>query len=78
MEGTITYASGKGWYFAENAADHSAVFVHQNQVENKRYLRVDDRISFSLEPSKTHPGEIQATNVKFLGHTVARQTSGVR
>ena len=72
-EGLVTFVSGKGWYFAENLAEHSAVFVHQNQVENRRYLKVDDRISFDLVPSITRSGEMMATNVKYLGHTIARQ-----
>ena len=76
-EGHITFVSGKGWYFAENSADHSAIFVHQNQVENQRYLKVDDRISFTVSPSTSHPGKTMAINVKYLGHTIARQTSGV-
>jgi cold shock CspA family protein len=74
-EGIITFVSGKGWFFAENLADNSAVFVHQNQVENKRYLKVDDRISFDVVPSTTHPGQTMAANVKFLGHVIARQVS---
>jgi cold shock CspA family protein len=72
-EGTITFVSGKGWFFAENDADHSAVFIHQKDVENRRYLKVDDRVRFDLIPSVTRPGQLQASNVKFLGHTIARQ-----
>jgi cold shock CspA family protein len=74
-EGIITFVSGKGWFFAENSADHSAVFVHQNQVENQRYLKVDDRISFDLAPATNHPGKIMAANVKYLGHNIVRQVS---
>jgi cold shock CspA family protein len=75
-KGLITFVSGKGWYFVENSADHSAVFVHQNQVENQRYLKIDDRISFRVVPSTTHLGKTMATDVKYLGHTIARQVSG--
>jgi cold shock CspA family protein len=71
--GIITFSSGKGWYFAENLSDHSSTFVHQNQVENQRYLRVDDRISFDLAPSPKAPGKLMAVNVKYLGHIVAAQ-----
>jgi cold shock CspA family protein len=74
-EGIVTFASGKGWYFAENLADHSAVFVHQNQVENRRYLKVDDKISFDLAPSISRSGEMMAANVKYLGHVIAAQNS---
>jgi cold shock CspA family protein len=76
MQGRITFSSGKGWYFAESDADHSAVFVHQNQVENNRYLQIDDRIEFDIAPNPKKPGKTNAVNVKYLGHTVARQTSG--
>jgi cold shock CspA family protein len=72
-EGVITFVSNKGWFFAENSATHSAVFVHQNQVENNRYLKVDDRISFDEVPSTKNPGKMMAANVKYLGHIVAAQ-----
>jgi cold shock CspA family protein len=74
-QGTITFVSGKGWFFAENSADHSAIFVHQRDVEHRRYLLVDDRISFDIIPSRTQPGEFQAVHVKYLGHTIAVQRS---
>ena len=44
FEGIVSFVSGKGWFFVENLADHSAVFVHQTQVENQRYLKLQDRI----------------------------------
>lgn len=72
-EGIVTFVSGKGWYFAENLADHTAIFVHQNQVENQRYLKVGNRISFDIAPSTNNPGKTMAANVKYLGHTIARQ-----
>jgi cold shock CspA family protein len=74
-QGTITFVSGKGWFFAENDADHSAIFVHQKDVENRRYLKVDDRISFDVIPSRSQAGQTQASNVKYLGHTIAVQRS---
>jgi cold shock CspA family protein len=73
MQGTITFSSERGWYFAEKDADHGAIFVHQNQVENQRYLKVGDRIEFEIGPSTKNPGKIQALNVRYLGHTIARQ-----
>lgn len=75
-EGVVTFVSGKGWYFAENSADHSRIFVHQNDVENFRYLKVDDRIAFDISPNPDRPGKTMAVNVKYLGHTIARQISG--
>jgi len=75
-DGIITYVSGKGWFFAENLSDHTAIFVHQNQVENQRFLKVGDRISFTVAPSVKTPGKTMAVDVKYLGHTITRQTSG--
>ena len=77
-EGLITFVSGKGWFFAESLADHSAVFIHQNNVENHRYLKVDDRVQFDLAPSSHTQGKIDAVNVKYISHSIARQTSGVQ
>lgn len=73
--GTITFSSGKGWYFAENDADHCSVFVHIRDVENQRCLRVADRIQFNLSENPKHPGKTCAVHVKYIGHTVARQIS---
>jgi cold shock CspA family protein len=75
MQGTITFVSNKGWYFARNDATDTAIFVHANHVENQRFLRVDDRISFDEAPSNKKPGHLMAVNVKYLGHTIARQVS---
>jgi cold shock CspA family protein len=75
-QGIITFASQKGWFFAENLTDHTAIFVHQVDVENQRYLKVDDRISFTIIPSRKTPGKTQAGDVKYLGHVVARQVGG--
>jgi cold shock CspA family protein len=76
FQGTITFVSGKGWFFAENSDDHSAVFIHQKDVENNRYLQVDDRVTGELAPNPRHVGKIMGINVKFAGRTIARQTSG--
>jgi cold shock CspA family protein len=75
MQGTITFSSGKGWYFARNDATDTTIFVHANEVENQRFLRVDDRISFDEAPSPKKPGHTMAVRVKYLGHTIARQIS---
>lgn len=72
-KGTITFVSGRGWFFAERDGDSSAIFVHQNQVEHQRYLKVDDRIQFDLGPNPKNPERLCAVNVKYLGHTLARQ-----
>ncbi len=75
-EGIIAYASGKGWWFAENLSDNSSIFVHQRDVENQRFLKLGDRIEFEVIPSRSLQDKTQAANVKFLRHTIARQTSG--
>jgi cold shock CspA family protein len=75
MEGTVTYVSGKGWFFAKSD-DLISIFIHQRDVQHRRYLQVDDRVSFDVVPSTQHPGDFQAANVKYLGHTISRQTSG--
>jgi cold shock CspA family protein len=75
-EGIVTFVSSKGWFFAEHSEDHSSVFIHQKSVENGRYLRVGDRVSFEVVPSIKHPGNTMAANVKFLGHIITRQVSG--
>ena len=72
-QGTVTFVSGKGWFFAERDDNSSTVFVHQNDVENQRYLKINDRIEFAVVPSRTTPGKTQAANVRYLGHTIARQ-----
>ena len=76
FEGIVSFVSGKGWYFAENLTDHSAVFIHQTDVENQRYLKAQDRISFSLAPNPNRPGMMKGVGVKYLGHIIARQFSG--
>jgi cold shock CspA family protein len=73
MEGIVTFVSDKGWYFAENSTDHSRTFIHINDVENLRYLKVDDRISFDVIPNSDRPGKTKAVNVKYLGHIVNAQ-----
>jgi cold shock CspA family protein len=79
MEGTITYVSGKGWFFAKcDDGNDTGVFVHQRDVENRRYLRLDDRIQFNVVPSLKSPGDLQAANVKFLAHAGAAPTDGAQ
>jgi hypothetical protein len=72
MEATVTFVSGKGYFFAKSD-DFTSVFIHQRDVLHRRFLQVDDRVSFDLVPSTKHPGEFEASNVKFLGHVIARQ-----
>ena len=69
----VTFVSDHGWFFAERLDDSSRVFVHQNDVENQRYLKVNDRIEFEIGPSRTIPGKTCAVNVRYLGHLIARQ-----
>lgn len=74
--GTISFVSGKGWFFAERDDDSSAVFIHQNEVEKQRFLKVDDRVEFDIAPSLTQPGKTQGVNVRYIGHHIAIQRSG--
>ena len=76
--GTITFVSGKGWFFAERDGDSAAIFIHQRDVENRRYLKIDDRVEFDVDTSPRHPDKICAVNVKYIGHIVARQMSAER
>jgi len=74
--GIITFASGKGWYFAEKTDDSTSVFVHQNDIIGGRLLKVDDRIEFAdLVPNPRRPGKVCAVKVRYLGHPIARQVS---
>ena len=73
MLGTITHVSGRGWFFCKCDEDQSGVFVAQKNIEKRRYLQVDDRISFDRIPSTKNPNDFEAINVKYLGHIVARQ-----
>jgi cold shock CspA family protein len=74
-EAIITFVSSKGFSFGEDSETHSAVYIHQNDVEHRRYLKINDRVSFDLIPSPKYPDRMQATNVKYLGHTIAAQYS---
>lgn len=75
-QGIITFDSQKGWYFGENLTDHSRTFIHIDAVENQRYLKVNDRVSFDIAPNPDRPGKTMAVNVKYLGRVIARQVSG--
>jgi hypothetical protein len=71
MQGSITYVSGKGWFFARCHADDGGVFVHQRNVENRRYLIVGDIIEFERIPSTKNLDDFEAINVKFVAHAGA-------
>jgi cold shock CspA family protein len=64
--GIIKFSSDKGWYFAENLEDHSAIFISQRDIERERYLKVGDRITFEVAPSPKHAGRFCAVNVKYV------------
>ncbi len=72
----VTFVSEKGWFFAERTDDSSRVFIHQNDVENQRYLKVNDRVELEIGPSTTSPGKTCGVNVRYLGHNIVRQVSG--
>jgi cold shock CspA family protein len=72
---TIVFDSGRGFWFAESDTDHERIFVHQRDVVRKRFLKVNDRISYELAPSVTMPNEMRAVNVTVIGRVIARQIS---
>jgi hypothetical protein len=75
MQGTIVMSSGRGWFFAESD-DHRSIFIHQNDVEGQRFLRVDDRVELSeIIVPPTHPNKLQAKQVRYVGHCIAGQVA---
>jgi|CZKC01.1.fsa_nt_gi hypothetical protein len=73
-EGRIAFVSGKGWFKAEDFLDNCTVFILQKDVERERFLKLDDRIVFTLVPDRKDPTRLQGIDVKYVGHIVARQT----
>jgi cold shock CspA family protein len=73
MNGTVTFTSGKGWFYILSDDDRS-VFVHQNAVVGQYFLRPGDRVAFGeIIESPTHPGKLQGNDVRLLGRNIARQ-----
>jgi hypothetical protein len=78
MTAIIIRDSGKGFWWAETDDTHQSAFIHQNDVKDLRVLHIGDRIRFDLEPNPQRPGQFHGARVEYLGHTVARQTSGTQ
>ena len=74
--GIVVAASGRGFWFIEQDQNlRDCIFIHQNSVVGKKYLRVNDRVRFNLAPNPRKVGEMQAVDVEIIGLTIARQTS---
>jgi cold shock CspA family protein len=75
VTGIVVAAGGRGFWFIEQDLTRDCIFVHQNSVIGKKYLRVNDRVRFNLTPNPRKAGEMQAVDVEIIGLTLARQTS---
>lgn len=73
--GTIFRVFPNGCYLCERDGDSIVLFVHPKHIASQRRLHIDDRISFNSAPSSVCPGKLQANDVTYLGHTIARQVS---
>ena len=79
MTGIVVSGDGKrGFWFVETDQTHQSVFVHQKNVKDRRFLRIDDRVRLDIVPSAFKPGQMEGANVEYIGHTIARQVGGVR
>ena len=74
--GIVTYVSNRGWFFARCTSDDAGVFIPQKNVENRRYLRLYDRIKFTRIPSAKNSNDLEAIDVKFISHVVSDNVEG--
>ena len=74
-KGIVVSEPIRGVCFAEDLVDHISVFVPLREVVDSRYLHLDDIITFDLVDNPRHPGKFMATNIKYAGHSVARQVA---
>jgi hypothetical protein len=73
----ITSEPVRGVCFGEDLNEHISVFVPLNQVVDSRYLHISDLITFELVENPKRPGKFMAVNVRYVGHTIARQAAAV-
>ena len=78
IQGSIITESNKGWWIVEQYITHTALFIHHSSIPDQRCLHVGDRVQFEVAPNPRRPGKFHAINVKYVGHTNARQTGDVR
>jgi cold shock CspA family protein len=64
---TVVWDSGKGFWFADSDLDHERIFIHQRDCVRRRFLKINDRISYELAPSLSMPNEMRAVNVTVIG-----------
>jgi hypothetical protein len=72
----ITSEPVRGACFGEDLDHHISVFVPLKQVIDSRFLHINDTITFDLIENPIRPGKMMAANVRYTGHTIARQVGG--
>jgi hypothetical protein len=80
LRGTVVSDLGKGCWFIEQDLTRDCIFVHQRYVVGRKFLHLQDRVTFQIIPNTMKPGEVMAGDVQIVGLRVAHQASdaGVR
>jgi cold shock CspA family protein len=73
--GTVVECLGRGCYLIEQDETRNCVFAHQRNVYRRKFLHVNDRVTFTVSPSTHKPGAEEATDIQIIGLTIARQVS---
>lgn len=76
FEGIVISESVRGTSWVEQDETHTSVFCHISHVAGNRVLHVGDRVRFTITENPNRPGKMMADNVTYVGHVIARQTSG--
>lgn len=67
-------ARGTGWAMPDDLTND--IFIHRKRLHPYRnYLNPGDRIEYEMGE---HNGRPCATNIKFIGHPIARQVSAAQ
>jgi hypothetical protein len=77
-KGTITFDSGRGWFYAEDLEDGISVYVHMAHSADEKCLHVHDTITFQRVDSTAKPGKHEAREVRRFGLFIAPQVGGDR
>ena len=75
FSGTIITTGGRGFWWCEQDATHTSVFVHQSRVADRRVLHLGDRIRFEIAENPERPGQTMAVNVTYIGKVIAHHAS---